>query len=93
MSLPKVVIKDHFDEYLNGVEVKAFLVDSVDAPLQPGEHVIAFKDSLAATTDIPVPKQQQAHYIGVEGAVTHTEVSALPSGSSVERQQVMVKKV
>ena len=93
MSLPKVVIKDHYDEYLNGEEVRAFLMDSVSAPLQPGEHVIAFQDSLAAATDIPVPKQQQSHYIGIEGAVTQTEVSLLPLGSTVERQQLMINKV
>jgi hypothetical protein len=93
MSLPKVVIKDHYKEYLDGEEVRAFLVDSVAAPLQPGEHVMVFKDSLAAATDIPVPKQQQAHYIGIEGTVTRTEVGPAGKGSSAERQQLLVKKV
>lgn len=92
MELPKVIIKDAYSEYLEGKEVKAALADSSSAPLQPGAHVLAFKDSIAAATDVPVPKQQQAHYIGVEGTVT--EVEAVSSGHATsERQLIRVKKI
>lgn len=92
MELPKVIIKDNYNEYLNGKEVTAALAGSSSAPLQPGAHVIAFKDSIAAATDVPVPKQQQAHYIGVEGTVT--EVEPLSRGhAAADRQLVRVRKL
>jgi hypothetical protein len=92
MDLPKVIIKDDYNEYLEGKVVKAALASSASAPLQPGTRVIAFKDSIAAATDIPVPKQQQAHYIGVEGTVTEIELVATGYEPS-DRQTVRVKKL
>lgn len=92
MELPKVIIKQNYTAYLNGNEVTASLVGSTSAPLQPGAHVIAFKDSIAAASDVPVPKAQQAHYIGVEGTVTGIEPS--PAGHPTsERQIVRVRKL
>ena len=93
MELPKVVIKDNFNEYLSGKEVKAALADAASAPLQPGEHVIAFKDSLAAVTDVPVPKQQQSHYIGIEGTVTHIEFVTDGPAALTDHQLLRVKKL
>jgi hypothetical protein len=93
MELPKVVIKDNYDEYLNGSEVKAARVDSSPAPLQPGQHVLAFKDAIAAATDIPVPKRQQSHYIGIEGTVTQTEPVAEDLSATTGRQFVRVRKL
>ncbi len=92
MELPKVIIKDNYAEYLNGKEVKASLVSSASSPLQPGAHVIAFKDSIAAASEVPVPKQQQAHYIGIEGTVTQVEPSSAGRHVS-ERQVVRILKV
>jgi hypothetical protein len=31
---------------------------------------MAFKDAIASATNIPVPKSQQSHFIGIEGAIT-----------------------
>jgi hypothetical protein len=31
---------------------------------------MAFKDTIAARSDVPVPKSQQSHYIGIEGTIT-----------------------
>ena len=93
MKLPKVVIKDNFNEYISGKEVKATLADSASAPLQTGEHVIAFKDSLAAVTDVPVPRQQQSHYIGIEGTVTRIEFVTDGPAALTDHQLLMVKKL
>lgn len=92
MELPKVIIRGAYSEFLNGREVKAALADSSAAPLQPGARVIAFKDSIAAATDVPVPKQQQAHYIGVEGTVTEVEVVSSGHATS-DRQLIRIKKI
>jgi hypothetical protein len=92
MELPKVIIKDDYSAYLNGKEVKAALIDSVSAPLEPGNHVIAFKDSIAAASDVPVPKQQQSHYMGVEGTVTEIETVSANRHSS-ERQLIKIQKL
>lgn len=92
MQMPKVVIKENYTAYLNGKEVTASLVGPVAAPLQPGAHVMAFKDSIAAASDVPVPKAQQAHYIGVEGTVTGIEPS-LAGHPTSERQIVRVRKL
>jgi hypothetical protein len=93
MELPKVVIKDNYDEYLSGREVKAARVGSSSAPLQPGQHVLAFKDAIAAATDIPVPKQQQAHYIGIEGTVTQTEPASAGHAGISDRELILVRKL
>lgn len=93
MELPKVVIKDKYEAYLSGMEVKAARVDSSSAPLQPGQHVLAFKDAISATTDIPVPKRQQSHYIGIEGTVVETEPVIAGPSSMPDRQLITVKKL
>ncbi|HEY0742032.1 MAG TPA: hypothetical protein VGD40_11250 [Chryseosolibacter sp.] len=70
MSLPKVVIKDNFNDYLNGKEVKATFISQTKEQAWPGEHVMAFKDAIASDTNVPVPKSQQSHFIGIEGTIT-----------------------
>jgi hypothetical protein len=93
MDLPKVVIKDNYEAYLSGSEVKAALVDSSSTPLQPGQHVLAFKDAIAATTDMPVPKRQQSHYIGIEGTVTQIQPVTEGISAAAGRKLVCVKKL
>lgn len=70
MNLPKVVIKDNFTDYLDGKEVKATFITQSKEQAWPGEHVMAFKDSIAADTNVSVPKSQQSHFIGIEGTIT-----------------------
>jgi hypothetical protein len=70
MNLPKVVIKDNFTDYLDGKEVKAAFISQTKEQAWPGEHVMAFKDAIAADTNVPVPKSQQSHFIGIEGTIT-----------------------
>jgi hypothetical protein len=70
MSLPKVIIKDNFNDYLSGKEVKAAFISQTKEQAWPGEHVMAFKDAIASDTNVPVPKSQQSHFIGIEGTIT-----------------------
>lgn len=69
MELPKVIIKDRYADYLNGKEVEATLV-SEKKKIEKGSHVMGFHNSIAVNTTVPVPKEKQDHYIGVEGMVT-----------------------
>ncbi len=88
MNLPKVVIKDNFSDYLDGKEVKAAFISQTKDQAWPGEHVMAFKDAIAAGTNLTVPKSQQSHYIGIEGTIT--EVVNDPAANSTKF--VKVKK-
>lgn len=70
MEMPKVVIRDSYNDYLQGKEVVATFIDPSRNAVWPGERVMAFKDTIAAKSDVSVPKSQQSHYIGIEGTVT-----------------------
>lgn len=76
MNLPKVIVNDNYSDYLNGKEVKATVV-SDGQPLQKGMRVMGFHNSIAINTDFPVPREKQAHYIGVEGQITEVETSGV----------------
>ncbi|HET7178483.1 MAG TPA: hypothetical protein VFI14_02105 [Chryseosolibacter sp.] len=69
MDLPKVIINDNYSDYLSGKEVEATLVSDKKL-IEKGMHVMGFHNSIAVNSTVPVPKEKQAHYIGVEGMVT-----------------------
>lgn len=69
MDLPKVIINDNYSDYLSGKEVEATLVSDKKL-IEKGMHVMGFHNSIAVNSAVPVPKEKQAHYIGVEGMVT-----------------------
>jgi hypothetical protein len=71
MELPKVIIRGDYNDFLRGKEVVAAILEPpVHDTVHLGEHIIAFKDSIAAAITVPVPKTEQSHYIGIEGTVT-----------------------
>jgi len=69
----KAAIRDNFDDFLNGKEVKASVIGRPTARISPGDTVMAYKHSIAAESDVPVPRSQQAHCIGVEALVTEVD--------------------
>lgn len=75
MELPKVVIKEHYADFLNGKEVEATVVSEQNT-VEKGMHVMGFHNSIAVNTGLTVPKEKQAHYIGVEGMVTDVSYAA-----------------
>ena len=83
----KVIIQDSYNDFLDGKEVRATLTDSKNPSVSTGERVMAFKHTIAAETDLTVPKSQQSHYIGIEGTIT--EIIEQKPGHPV----VKVKKV
>lgn len=69
MDLPKVIIKENYNDFINGKEVEA-TVALAGSRLAEGMHVMGYHDSIAAKTAIAVPREKQAQYIGVEGIIT-----------------------
>ena len=93
MELPKAVIRQNFQDYLAGKEVEASIVSHSKKEVWPGERVMAFKDSLAATSDIPVPTSELSHSIGIEGTVTQVMHSKTPSSEAIEHPVIKIMKV
>jgi len=73
MELHQVLIKN-FQDYLDGKEVEATAKLKENKVLQPGDHVLVFKDSLAATSTLSVPRSKQDLSIGIEGTVTQVDM-------------------
>jgi hypothetical protein len=67
-KLPVITLKKDYDSYLSGEEVLV-TINSHDNIFE-GDHVIVFKDSIPVNTSVPVPREKQAEYIGIEGIVT-----------------------
>ena len=94
MELPQVLIKNNYYDYLNGNEVEATVVLPENGRIQPGEHVLAYRDSLATLYDVPVPKEMQSRYIGIEGRVTQLGFRGTDKPQNGARVQLLkVKKV
>jgi len=68
MNLPRVIVDDSYADFLNGKEVRAMVVSSKDT-ITKGTRVMGFHNSIAINTNIPAPREKQAHYVGVEGLV------------------------
>ena len=91
MALAEVLIKN-FEDYLKGAEIEATSVVKGDAMIRPGDHVLVYKDSIAARTNISVPKGKEDHSIGVEGTVVKTELrEPVQAGSRI--QILRIKKI
>lgn len=89
MDLPKVIIEDNYTDFLEGKEVEATVVSPVLDVLK-GMHVMGYHHSIAANTGITVPKQKQAHYIGIEGVITQV---THPRASDHKTAKVKVVKI
>lgn len=62
---------DSYHEYLDGKEIRCAARALENKSLSEGEHVLVYKDTVAASTSLSPPKSEmQSQYIGVEGTVT-----------------------
>jgi len=91
MKLPKVIIKDDFENYLNGLEVDGKVKDKYAAEaLAPGNRILAFKDAVASETSVAVPREKQSSAIGIEGKI----MSIIPSREQGDNTLVLrVRKI
>jgi len=76
MNLTSVKLDNNsYHEYLAGKEVLCPASAVATRHLTEGEHVLVYKDTVAAGTNISPPKSEmQSEYIGVEGKVTSINV-------------------
>jgi hypothetical protein len=71
MHLKSVKLDNNtYHEYLAGGDVNCAAEKLSSKDITVGEHVMVFKDTVAADTDGAVPKREmQSEYIGIEGTV------------------------
>lgn len=73
-----------YHDYVEGKEIHCF--SKFD--LHTGDHVMVYKNTIAASTSVPVPhSSQQSEAIGVEGIVTIVEQSGAAA------TEVAIKKI
>ncbi|HYC86082.1 MAG TPA: hypothetical protein VEB86_12710 [Chryseosolibacter sp.] len=81
----------NFNDYLAGREVEATIRLKSDETLTEGQHVIAIKDTIAATTSVTVPAGKVDQVMGVEGTITSIEMrDPVKAGTGIQR--VRIKK-
>lgn len=84
MNIQTVYLRDNYDDYLTGAEVESTL-NTKNTTLEPGQHVMVFRDTIAAVTDIAITPGKQADNIGVEGMITQVrQVTDLNKGQTAQ---------
>ncbi len=81
--------REKYHEYVEGKEITfpAAAIDNKD-DLQEGEHVLVFRDTVAANTNVSPPKSEmQSQYIGVEGMITRANIQTSAGA------QIAVRKI
>jgi hypothetical protein len=91
MNLKSIYLGENYSAYLHGAEVES-TYDAVNQKIEPGQHILVFKDTPAANVNIPVPADQESQSIGIEGMITQVNrVTDLKSGDTVQR--IKLKRV
>jgi hypothetical protein len=91
MNLQVVYLKDNYHDYLTGAEVESTL-NTKNASMEPGQHVLVFKESIAATANVVITPEKESDNIGVEGLVTQVrQVKDMNKGYTV--QYLKLKKL
>jgi hypothetical protein len=89
----RVIVRDNFNDFLEGKEVEATFLQPTKDAVWPGEHVLAFKHTIASENDVPVPRSQQSHYIGIEGTIVEVSGDALRKRDGAHGPVVKIKKL
>ena len=77
-----------YHEYLEGKEIRCGAAGVQNKQLAEGEHVLVYKDTVAAGTSVAPPKSEmQSEYIGIEGKVTQIN---LRSG---DQDEIAIRKL
>ena len=93
MDLKTVLLDNNkYHEYLNGQEVECPASKINTRNIQPGDHIMVYKDSLGVKTGVGVPtREKQSDYIGVEGTVTQVNKLAREEGDNTILQSLVIK--
>jgi len=85
MHLKSIYLNKVYDDYLQGAEVES-TYNSLNEKVEPGQHIIVFKDTPASNVHITVAADQESKSIGVEGIITQVNrTTDLRSGDIVQR--------
>jgi hypothetical protein len=86
MNLKAIKLDNNtYHEYLSGKEVTCSASDLANKSLHEGEHILVYKDSVAASTSVTLPRgEMQSEYIGIEGLVKHVDA---------QQQGVVIQKL
>jgi hypothetical protein len=77
-----------YHDYLEGKEVHCSASAAANKHLAAGEHVLVYRDTVAASTAVSPPKREmQSEYIGIEGTVTRV------SGQDIESDEIVIQKL
>jgi hypothetical protein len=82
----------NFNDYLAGREVEATIRLKGDEQIAEGQHVLAIKDTIAATTGVPVPAGKVDQVMGIEGTVTSVDMRG-PVRTGPRVELVKIKKI
>jgi hypothetical protein len=90
-ALQSIYLKENYTAYLKGAEVES-TVNTKNKNLEPGQHILVFPDSVAASTPLTVPANKETDNVGVEGLVTQVNrVTDLKKGEIV--QHLKLKRI
>jgi hypothetical protein len=91
MNLKSVYLRDNYTAYLEGAEVES-TYNALNQQIEPGQHILVFRDTPAAHLTIAVPADQESQNIGVEGMITQVNrITDLKNGDTV--QQIKFRRV
>jgi hypothetical protein len=92
MNLETVFLEGNtYKAYLQGDEVESTF-STANKNMQPGQHIMVFRDSVAANSVLTVPADKESASIGVEGMITKVDcVTDLKKG--VVEQHLKIKKL
>ena len=77
-----------YHEYLEGKEVHCSASAAANKHLAEGEHILVYKDTVAASTAVSPPKRaMQSEYIGIEGKVTRV------SGQDIGSDEIVIRRI
>lgn len=95
MELKTVLLNNNlYQEYLNGQEVECTANQINNKNIQPGDHIMVYKDTLASASDIPTPtREKQSEYIGIEGTVTQINTLTGIHRNEAALQSLKVRKL
>lgn len=89
MNLKTIKLDNNaYHEYLDGKEIRCAAGAVDNKLLTEGEHVLVYRDTVAAGTAASPPKSEmQSQYIGVEGMVTRIN---LRTG---DQEEIAIRKI
>jgi hypothetical protein len=91
MKAHEILIKN-FTDYVDGREVEATAELKDNRVFHPGDHILGYKDSIAAAANISVPRKLQDSSIAIEGTIIAVEINK-PAAAPNGIMKLKIKKI